>query len=138
MFEVVLESMLTMVSSHFFSSLDYVWQHSVRDPRDALDVDPDQAAHQLLVHLIEVAGVWLRQLVVVVDGVLSASTPATNPSRSLQEALASRRRRRVKVREGTKGDLSRWGRGARRPGQHTRQAQVGAKVERGENGGRLA
>lgn len=29
----------------------------MRDPGDALDVDPDQAPHEVLVHLVEVAGV---------------------------------------------------------------------------------
>jgi hypothetical protein len=76
--------MLTM-ASHFLSSLDHAWQHSVRDPRDALDVDLNQAVHQLLVHLMELARVWIRQPVVALDGVLSASTPATSPSRSLAE-----------------------------------------------------
>ena len=32
-------------------------EHGVGDPRDALDVDPDQAPHEALVHLVEVAGV---------------------------------------------------------------------------------
>jgi hypothetical protein len=42
--EVALELMLTMVSQ-FLSSLDRAWQDSMRDPRDARDVDLDQAAH---------------------------------------------------------------------------------------------
>jgi hypothetical protein len=37
--------------------LDHGRQHGVRDTRDALDVDPDEGAHQLLVHLVEVARV---------------------------------------------------------------------------------
>jgi hypothetical protein len=100
--------------SHFLSSLDHAWQHNTRDPRDALDVDLDQATHELLVHLVEVAyvrirqlvvalDVRIRQLVVALDGVLSASTSATSPSSSLSEVRASRRRQMVKVREGTMG-----------------------------------
>jgi hypothetical protein len=88
----------------------------VCDPRDALDVDLDQATHQLLVHLVEVARVRIRQPVVALDGVLSASTLATSLSRSLPEARASRRRRRVKVSEGTKGGLSWRDRGVGRQG----------------------
>ena len=99
---MTLELTLTMVS-HFLSSLHHAWQHNVCDPLDGLDVDLDQAAHQLLVHLVEVARVWTRQPVVALDGVLIASTSSTSPSRSLPEAHASRRRHRTKVREGTKG-----------------------------------
>jgi hypothetical protein len=40
--------------------LDHAWQHGVGNPGDALDVDPDQAAHELLVHLVEVARVRVR------------------------------------------------------------------------------
>jgi hypothetical protein len=83
--------MLT-IASHFLSSLNHVWQHSVRDPRDALDVDLDQAALQLLIHLVEVVHIQIRQPVVALDGVLSASTSAASPSKSLPEARASRRR----------------------------------------------
>jgi hypothetical protein len=56
---------------------------STHDPRDALNVDLDQAAHQLLIHLVEVVHVQIRQPVVALDGVLSASTSATSPSKSL-------------------------------------------------------
>ena len=41
--------------------LDHAGEHGVGDPRDALDVDTDQAAHQLLVHLVEVARVRVGQ-----------------------------------------------------------------------------
>jgi hypothetical protein len=30
----------------------------VGDPRDALDVDPNQAPHELLVHLVKLVGLW--------------------------------------------------------------------------------
>jgi hypothetical protein len=53
--------MLAM-ASHFLSSINHVWQHNVRDLRDALDVDLDQAAHQLLVHLVEVACIRIIRL----------------------------------------------------------------------------
>jgi hypothetical protein len=101
----------------------------VCDPRDALDVDLDQATHQLLVHLVEVARVRIRQPVMALDGVLSASTLATSPSRSLPEARASRRRRRVKVSEGTKGVCrggtgGRGGRGRRRRRPKWRDARM--------------
>jgi hypothetical protein len=75
----------------------------VRDPRDVLDADLDHVVHQLLVHLVEVARTRIRQPITALDGVLSASTPATSPSGSLSEARASRRRRREKMREGTRG-----------------------------------
>jgi hypothetical protein len=42
-----------MTSSHFLSSLDHAWQHNVLYSHDALDVDQDQDAHQLLAHLVE-------------------------------------------------------------------------------------
>jgi hypothetical protein len=132
---VALEPMLTMTSSHFLSSLDHVWQHNVLYPHDALDVDQDQDAHQLLAHLVEVARVWIRQSVVALDGVLSASTQATSPSRYLSEARVSRRRQRANVREGTKGGLSWRGKGPGRHGQHT--GAGGAGVEGGEDGGCL-
>jgi hypothetical protein len=93
---------------------------------DALDVDLGQAAHHLLVHLLEIAHIRIRQLIVALDGVLSASTLATSPSRSLPVTRASRRRRWVKVREGTKGGLLQWVRGAGRQGQH-----VGGKAGEG-------
>jgi hypothetical protein len=103
----------------------------VRDPCDALDIDLDQATHQLLIHLMEVVHVQIRQPVVALDGVLSDSTSATSPSKSLPEARALRRRRRTKVRDGTKGGLTRRGREAGRQGQHPR-----ADTGEGRSGGR--
>jgi hypothetical protein len=73
-----LEPVLIM-ATHFLLSLDHAWKHSVCDPHDVLDVDLDQATHQLLVHLVEVAHVRIRQPIVALDGVLSASTPAMSP-----------------------------------------------------------
>jgi hypothetical protein len=99
---VALEPMLTM-TLHFLSSHDHAWHHNVRDLRDALDVDLDQATHELLVYLVEVAHVRIRQPIVTLVGVLSTSTPATSPSRSLTEARALMRRQRAKVGEGTRG-----------------------------------
>jgi hypothetical protein len=131
---VALELMLTMVS-HFLSSFHHAWQHNVCDPLDALDVDLDQAARQLLVHLMEVARVRIRQPVMALDGVLIALMSSTSSSRSLPEAQESRRRRRMKVREGTKGGYRG---GAEEAGaKHGGLAQVGAGVEGGEDGGRL-
>jgi hypothetical protein len=120
--------MLTMVS-HCLSSLDHAWQHNVCDPCDALDVDLDHAAHQLLVHIVEVAHVRIRQPVVALDGVLCASTPATSPSRSLPEARASRRRRKAKSQRWGRGPrgLSRQGRGRGGRGNTRGQTQAGAK-----------
>jgi hypothetical protein len=103
-----------------------------------LDVDLDQAAHQLPAHLVEVARVRTRQRIVGLDGVLSASTSATSPSRSLAKSQASRRRRRAKLREGTKGGLSRRGRGWGSSGNTWGQAQVWAEVEEEDDSGHLA
>jgi hypothetical protein len=72
------KSMLTM-ASHFLLSLDHVWQHSVRDPHYTLDVDLDHVAHELLIHLVAVARVWIRQPVMALDGVSSVSTLAMSP-----------------------------------------------------------
>lgn len=95
-----------IMASHLLSSLDHAWQHIVHAQRDALDVDIDQVAHQLLIHLMEIARVLIRQPLVPLDGVLSVSTPFTSPSRSLPKARAARRRRRAKMSEGTKGSVT--------------------------------
>ncbi|KAB8095825.1 hypothetical protein EE612_024041, partial [Oryza sativa] len=41
-------------------ALHHAWEHGVGDPGERLDVEADEVAHQLLVHLVEVARVRVR------------------------------------------------------------------------------
>jgi hypothetical protein len=124
-----LEPMLTMASHSRVSSM--------RDPRDTLNIDLDQATHHLLVHLVEVARVRIKHPIVALDGVLSSSTSATSPSRSLSKARTSRRRQMAKVREGTRG-VCHGGTGGGEAGATRGAGACRDGLEGGEDGGRLA
>lgn len=59
--------------------LDHDGEHGVGGPRGAVDIDPDQVAHQISVHLVQVARVQARQA-----GVVDEHPHAEAPDRLLE------------------------------------------------------
>jgi hypothetical protein len=120
---VALEPMLIMGkwchTSPRLSSLDHALQHNTRD---ALDVDIDQAAHELLVHLVEVACVRIRQLVVALDGGPGWSLERLDvdhePLEFLTRGASIEEEANSEGEGGGHGGLSWRGRGSGRQGQH--------------------